>query len=160
MRSPRSIAFSRAVTRFMHSLTTPLFVNGRSYDAGTFYIPAGQPTTAPILAQLAAGEGSGVRSEFETHCRSVAEESSARPASRCRTSMAASITSGWARLVLEQFEFPYKVVYPRDLDGGGLIDSFDVLILPDGADFGRPDARAGTRTQSAGCTGRIPRASG
>src|SRR5665811_931417 len=56
-----------------------------------------------------------------------------------------AITSGWARFILEQFEFPYQVVYPPTLDAGNLIAKFDVLILPDGVTFGRPNARTGPR---------------
>ncbi len=138
-----------AVNRFLargdavYALDTPLAVNGRSYDAGTFYIPA-SATTAPILAQLAAEKGLA----FDPISRPIAARSlkKLRPARIALwDEYGGSITSGWARLVLEQFEFPYKVVYPRDLDGGGLIDSFDVLILPDGADLGRPGGRNANR---------------
>ena len=41
--------------------------------------------------------------------------------------------SGWTRWLFEQFEFPFKVVYPRDLDRGSLKGQYDVLVLPDGA---------------------------
>ena len=44
-----------------------------------------------------------------------------------------SMTSGWTRWILEQFEFPFEVVYPPALDRGDLTDRFDVLVLPDGA---------------------------
>jgi hypothetical protein len=44
-----------------------------------------------------------------------------------------SMPSGWLRLVLEQFEFPYEVVYPAQIDDGVLASRFDVVILPDGA---------------------------
>jgi len=44
-----------------------------------------------------------------------------------------SMPSGWLRLVLEQFEFPYEVVYVPQIDAGELKTKFDVLILPDGA---------------------------
>lgn len=44
-----------------------------------------------------------------------------------------SMPSGWLRLVLEQFEFPYEVIYPPQIDAGGLAAKYDVLILPDGA---------------------------
>lgn len=43
------------------------------------------------------------------------------------------ITSGWTRYVLEQFEFPYEVVYPQMLDSGALRSRFDVLLFPDNA---------------------------
>ncbi|WP_246153669.1 M14 family metallopeptidase [Terriglobus albidus] len=41
--------------------------------------------------------------------------------------------SGWTRWLLEQYEFPFDVVYPQTLDAGHLRDRFDVLILADGA---------------------------
>jgi hypothetical protein len=41
-----------------------------------------------------------------------------------------SIPSGWTRFVLEQFEFPFDVVYPKVIDGGNLSSRFDVLIFP------------------------------
>ena len=37
-----------------------------------------------------------------------------------------SIPSGWTRYVLEQFEFPFEVVYPKALDAGNLSSRFDV----------------------------------
>lgn len=42
-----------------------------------------------------------------------------------------SMPSGWDRWLLEQFEFPYAVVYPQRLDAGGLRKDFDVILLPD-----------------------------
>jgi hypothetical protein len=42
-------------------------------------------------------------------------------------------TSGWIRWVLEQFEFPYQIVYPGMLDAGDLQRNFDVIVIPDGA---------------------------
>ncbi|HTU99005.1 MAG TPA: M14 metallopeptidase family protein [Luteitalea sp.] len=44
-----------------------------------------------------------------------------------------SMPSGWLRLVLEEFEFPYEVVYPSQVDAGVLASRFDAVILPDGA---------------------------
>ena len=41
--------------------------------------------------------------------------------------------SGWTRWLLEQFEFPFKVVYPATLDADGLSRDFDVLVLTDGS---------------------------
>jgi hypothetical protein len=56
-----------------------------------------------------------------------------------------AITSGWARFVLEQFEFPYQVIYPPALDAGNLISRYDVIIIPDGATFAKPNARVANR---------------
>ncbi len=41
--------------------------------------------------------------------------------------------SGWIRWLLEQFEFPFTVVYPQTLDAGQLKDKFDDILLSDGA---------------------------
>jgi hypothetical protein len=48
-----------------------------------------------------------------------------------------SMPAGWTRWVLERFEFPVAVVYPPDLDKGGLREKFDVLVFVDGAIPGR-----------------------
>jgi hypothetical protein len=44
-----------------------------------------------------------------------------------------SMPSGHTRWLLEQFEFPFDVVYPKTLDGGDLINKYDVIVLPSGA---------------------------
>lgn len=44
-----------------------------------------------------------------------------------------SMTSGWTRWLLEQFHFPFEVVFPPTLDRGNLKSKFDVLIFPAGA---------------------------
>lgn len=52
-----------------------------------------------------------------------------------------SMESGWIRWILEQFEFPYRLVFPPELDAGSLDTFADVLILPSGAlGAGRPIA--------------------
>ena len=42
-----------------------------------------------------------------------------------------SIPSGWIRWLLEQYEFPFEVVFPPMLDTGSLNARYDVLIIPD-----------------------------
>jgi hypothetical protein len=44
-----------------------------------------------------------------------------------------SMPSGWTRWLLEQYEFPFAVVYPQELDAGNLNSKFDALIFVDGA---------------------------
>jgi hypothetical protein len=43
-----------------------------------------------------------------------------------------SIPSGWTRWLLEQYEFPFEVVFPKALDAGNLSNRFDVIIFPSG----------------------------
>lgn len=44
-----------------------------------------------------------------------------------------SMPSGWTRWLLEQYEFPFTVVYPQELDAGNLNSKYDALIFVDGA---------------------------
>jgi hypothetical protein len=127
----------------VYTLRTPLSINGRTYDIGTFYITA-RPTTLSILTRLVAEKGLTF-DPFDTDV-SPASLKRIRPARIALWDQyGGSTTSGWARFILEQFEFPYQVVYPPTLDAGNLISKFDVLILPDGVTFGRPNARSGPR---------------
>ncbi len=48
--------------------------------------------------------------------------------------------SGWTRWLLEQFEFPYQVVFPQMLDAGSLRGKFDVIIFTDEAYRARDNA--------------------
>ncbi len=43
-----------------------------------------------------------------------------------------NMPTGWTRFVLENFEFPYELVYPQTIDAGHLHDKYDVLIFTDG----------------------------
>jgi hypothetical protein len=44
-----------------------------------------------------------------------------------------SMDAGWARWILEQFEFPFERVFAPALDAGHLNDRFDVLVFAGGA---------------------------
>ena len=61
-----------------------------------------------------------------------------------------SMPSGWIRWLLEQFDFPYTLVFPQELDKGDLNSKYDVLIFPDGV-IRRPGAGGG------GFFGRTPK---
>src|SRR5262249_21005733 len=62
--------------------------------------------------------------------------------------------SGWTRWLLERFEFLFQVVFPPELDQGGLRAKFDVLILVDGAIAGR--GRAALRPGAFGGEQPLP----
>jgi hypothetical protein len=44
-----------------------------------------------------------------------------------------SMASGWTRWLMEQFEFPFEVVYPQMLDAGNLKAKYDVIVFVDNA---------------------------
>ena len=55
-----------------------------------------------------------------------------------------SMPSGWIRWLFDQFEFPFTVVYPQELDAGNLNAKYDVLVFADGIIRSpRPGGRGG-----------------
>ncbi|HLA14129.1 MAG TPA: peptidase, partial [Gemmatimonadaceae bacterium] len=126
----------------VHTLRFPLETNTRTYPRGTFYIPA-RPAVVPILNRLASDFGI----PFDALPAAVSSDSLERmrlPRVALWDRYGGMMTSGWARFLLEKFEFPYEVVYPPTLDAGRLQETVDVLILPDGVTFAggsSPDPR-------------------
>jgi hypothetical protein len=107
-------------------------------DAGAFYVSA-SGKALPVLERAAAELGVGARGV------------NAKPAELQKLKLlriglwdryGGSMPSGWLRWLLEQYEFPYEVVFPQALDAGNLASRFDVLILPSDAVPER-DAREG-----------------
>jgi hypothetical protein len=96
---------------------------------GAFFV-ATKASTAAAVGKMAADLGLNF------------EGVSARPAGdsiklrKIRIALAdqygGSMPSGWTRWLLEQFEFPFEVVFPQALDAGNLASRFDVIILPSG----------------------------
>lgn len=117
----------------VHMLKVPLSIGSRTFPIGTFYIPA-RPSVVPIITRLASEAGIA----FDPLPSLIGADSLERlrlPRIALWDQYGGVMTSGWGRFLLEQFEFPYEVVYPPTLDAGGLSDKYDVLILPDGASF-------------------------
>jgi len=110
-------------------LRAPLSANGKTYPAGTFYI-ANSAATRPMLQELARTVGLS------------ADGTSARPADAVPVrpvrlalwdQYGGSMPSGHTRWLLEQFEFPFDVIYPKTIDAGNLASRYDVILLPSGA---------------------------
>ena len=103
---------------------------GKTYPAGTIYIPA-RSSTAAAVGSLAADLGlnfTGIAAKPE------GEAFKLRPV---RIGLwdryGGSQDSGHIRWMFEQaFQTPYELVYPPALDAGGLNGKYDVLIFPEG----------------------------
>jgi len=105
-------------------------VEEKTYPAGTIYIPA-KSSTLRRLENMAKEIGLN----FEgVNSKPSGEALRLRP---LRIGLwdeyGGSIPSGWVRWLLEQFEFPFKVLYPATLDAGNLNKKYDVLIFVRGA---------------------------
>jgi Zinc carboxypeptidase len=105
-------------------------VGGKTYPPGAVYVPAGRETLSnvkktaeslglPITAVPAVPQGEALR---------------LRPVRiGLWDQYGGSMASGWARWLLEKFEFPFDVVFPPNLDAGDLRAKYDVLIFAAGA---------------------------
>ena len=91
-----------------------------------FIVPA-NPTTTKLLRELVEKRGLPVRT-------GSASGGALKP---IRVGLwdqyGGSMPSGWVRFILEQFEFPFEVVYTKRLDEGNLNQQFDALLFVDGA---------------------------
>lgn len=126
------IAVNRALKNGndVYWLKSPMTANGKSYPAGTFYI-ASKGNTTQMLQTLAKEKG---LSFDGTSARPGADAVKLQPKRIALWDQyGGSMPSGHTRWLLEQFEFPYQVVYPQTLDAGNLSSKYDVIIFQGGA---------------------------
>lgn len=133
-------------------LTEPAAVDGKTFAAGTLYIPA-QASTRARLERIAAETG------LSLHAVAARPAAGAREMKKLRIALwdryGGSMPSGWIRWLLEQYGFDFEVVYPQKLDEGNLRSQFDVIILPDGA-LARGGGGVGLGYGSAGGSESVP----
>jgi hypothetical protein len=118
-------------------LTSPVQANGKTYPAGTYFVGA---SALPVVQKSAADLGvsfTGMTSRPTDAIKLQAKRIA------LYDQYGGSMPSGWTRLEFENFEIPYTVVYPKDLDAGNLKSKFDVLILPSGAQVRGGGAQGG-----------------
>jgi hypothetical protein len=106
--------------------TDPITVGGQAFPAGAFYLE----TDRGVVERLAAEKGlsfvgvadrpSGASMRLEPVKIGLWDQ------------YGGSMPSGWTRMILEDFEFDFDVLYPPDFAGGDL-DDYDVLVFEDGA---------------------------
>jgi hypothetical protein len=123
---------------------------GKTYPAGTIYIPA-KPSTPALVRALASELGLNFSG---TTVQPQGEAFKLRPV---RIGLwdryGGSQDSGHIRWMFEQaFPTPYELVYAPALDAGGLNGKYDVLIFPDGAIPG--ESGRGVRGGGGGGGGR------
>jgi hypothetical protein len=113
--------------------------NGKQYPAGTMFIQA-KPSTMAVVQKLATDKG------LSFDAAAARPNGDAMKLKPVRIGLwdqyGGSMPSGWVRWLLEQYEFPFEVVYPQILDAGNLNAKFDVLVFVDG---GIPARDAGGR---------------
>jgi hypothetical protein len=114
--------------------------NGKTFAAGTIYVPA-TPAVLPVLEKAARDIGLTIES-VDTAPKGEAFKLKP-PRIGLWDTYGGSIASGWIRWLLEQFEFPYELVFAPALDEGNLKSKFDVLIFVGGSIPRAPSADSG-----------------
>jgi hypothetical protein len=126
------IAVNRALKagNEVYWLKSAMTANGKTYPAGTFYISS-KGNTTPMLQTLAKEKG---LSFDGTSAKPNADALKLQPKRIALWDQyGGSMPSGHTRWLLEQFEFPYQVVYPQGFDAGNLSAKYDVIIFQGGA---------------------------
>ena len=129
-------------------LKTPFTAGGRTWEAGTIYIPS-KPTTRAVVERLAAELGIGFDA---TAVRPAGEALKLNPVRiGLWDQYGGSMPSGWIRYIFEQTHpVKFDVVFPPALDAGNLAQKYDVLIFPSGAIPAAPGEAAGGRGDFGG----------
>jgi hypothetical protein len=111
-------------------LAAPVDADGMDFTEGSLFVPNGKGAARQVR-QLVDATGL----DFVAISRRPAVD--ARRLRKVRIGLwdryGGSITSGWTRWVLDQFDFPLELVYATTLDAGNLAAKYDVLIFPSGA---------------------------
>ncbi len=108
----------------------PLTVRGQTFPAGTVYVPAGAGVVEK-LSEWASELGVDVQGVSSAPRVPMLELNKVRVGLWDR--YGGSQPSGWTRWLFEQFEFPFRLVFPQELDAGDLRKQYDVLVFVTGA---------------------------
>ncbi|MFO0095865.1 MAG: hypothetical protein ACK54K_16355 [Gemmatimonadaceae bacterium] len=100
----------------------------RTWPAGSWFIPAGSAADR-VVADAAKDLG-------VNFAAANSKPSAAQAVQPLRIGLVdrygGNMPTGWTRLILEKFEFPYTTVYPQEIDAGNLKAKYDVIVLTDG----------------------------
>ncbi|HET7632803.1 MAG TPA: M14 metallopeptidase family protein [Gemmatimonadaceae bacterium] len=109
-------------------LGAPMQAGGTTWPTGTFYVTASS-AVLPVIQKAAAELGvsfTGVQGAPDAGATRLRPQRIA-----LFDQYGGSMPSGWTRYELEQFEFPYKLIYPKELDAGNLNAKYDVILFVD-----------------------------
>ena len=106
--------------------TDELDVGGQSFGAGAFYLETDHATVETLAAEKGL-------SFIGVASRPTGNTMELEPVKIGLWDLyGGSMPSGWTRMILEDFEFDFDVLYPPDLDNADL-SQYDILVFEDGA---------------------------
>jgi hypothetical protein len=92
---------------------------------GTFFVPAG--AQANSILKKAAAEWGVVPKVVSKRPKAATVTTPLRIA--LWDTYGGSMPSGWTRWLMEQYHFPFTLVYPKDIDAGSLKQQYDVIVF-------------------------------
>lgn len=111
-------------------LKKPLSANGVTFEQGAIYVPAKASTRQTVQA---AAKDFGLKFTAVNE-KPKGEALKLKPIRVALwDNVGGSMSSGWTRWLMEQYGFPFEVVYPPTFDQGDLRTKYDVLIFVTGA---------------------------
>ena len=126
------IAVNRALKAgaSVHWLKAPMTASGKTYAPGSFYIEAAGAARG-VADQAAKDLGLSFDATNDAPSAGAVKLSSQRVG--LWDQYGGSMPSGHTRWLLEQFEFPFQVIFAPELDAGNLRQKFDVIVFVTGA---------------------------
>jgi hypothetical protein len=115
-----------AVVRLLKAGDDVMWLDKGPMGNGTFYVAA-RPTTLAVLQKAATDLGISFESAATAPTGAMKHLKPLRVA--LFDTYGGGMPSGWNRLIFENFEIPYDVVYPPDLDKGNLKAKYDVIVF-------------------------------
>jgi hypothetical protein len=122
----------------VYALPTSIMGVDTTHPAGTFYVRNRNASTRRTLDSLATQLGitfAGVRTAPPNNATKLRT-----PRVGLWDQYGGSMDAGWARWILEQYEFPFNRVFAQELNAGALNAKYDVLVFVGG---GIPAATGG-----------------
>jgi hypothetical protein len=132
------------------TLSTPLTVGGKIYPVGTWYEIGTRD--GPVALQRAVEQLGVVAQAVPPGAQPTFTRIVPRRIGLW-DQYGGSIDAGWARWILEQFEFPFTRVFAPELDAGNLKAKYDTLIFVGGAIPGSGGGRGGRGGGGGGAPG-------
>ncbi|HVS52203.1 MAG TPA: M14 metallopeptidase family protein [Opitutaceae bacterium] len=102
----------------------------RDFGAGAIYVPD-RPAARALIERARVELGLSVRALAAPPTGELLKLAPVRIAVPDR--FGGSIDAGWTRWLLEQFEFPFEVIYAPQIDAGHLRERFDAIVFAGGA---------------------------
>ena len=111
-------------------MKTPSAADGQTFGPGAVWVPATAAARSVVQKSVA---DLGVNAYAVASAPKGEKLALKAPRIGIVDTYGGLITSGWMQWVVEQFEFPYTLVYAPELDAGNLNAKYDVLLFVDGA---------------------------